>query len=64
MCIVIGTIPLGQFIYGFVFEHIGNFTYAPFYMAALIMIVLVFLVEVFFMKLNNLWNNKNLYRKI
>ncbi|MEG6566312.1 MFS transporter [Thermoanaerobacterium saccharolyticum] len=49
MCIVIGTIPLGQFIYGFVFEHIGHFTYAPFYMASLIMIVIsVFSRSIFY----------------
>ncbi|MDI3476877.1 MAG: hypothetical protein PWQ59_402 [Thermoanaerobacterium sp.] len=49
MCIVIGTIPLGQFAYGFVFEHIGNFTYIPFYIAALIMIAIsIFTRRIFY----------------
>lgn len=38
MCVVMCTNPLGQFIYGFVFEHIGDHTYLPFYTAAIIMI--------------------------
>jgi MFS family permease len=38
MCVVMCTSPLGQFMYGFVFEHIGNSMYLPFYGAALIMI--------------------------
>ncbi|GBF35606.1 ABC transporter [Desulfocucumis palustris] len=37
MCVVMCTIPLGQLVYGFVFEHIGSDTYLPFYIAALIM---------------------------
>jgi len=40
MCIVMGTIPLGQFVFGFVFEHIGSSTYLPFYVVALIMIAI------------------------
>lgn len=38
MCVCMCTNPLGQFIYGIVFEHIGNGTYMPFYGAGLIMI--------------------------
>ncbi len=38
MCICMCTNPLGQFLYGFVFEKIGSSTYLPFYMAALIML--------------------------
>ncbi|MHB9293683.1 putative Enterobactin exporter EntS [Hollandina sp. SP2] len=37
MCVVMCTSPLGQFMYGLVFEHIGNRTYLPFYSAALMM---------------------------
>jgi MFS family permease len=37
ICICMCTNPLGQFIYGVVFEKIGSSTYLPFYMAALIM---------------------------
>ena len=38
ICVVMCTTPLGQFIYGFVFEHIGNAAYLLFYAAALLMI--------------------------
>jgi hypothetical protein len=38
MCVVMCTMPLGQLIYGFVFEHIGSGIYLPFYAAGLIMI--------------------------
>ena len=38
MCVVMCTIPLGQFIYGIVFEHIGSSIYIPFYAAGFIMI--------------------------
>ena len=37
ICVVMCTSPLGQALYGFVFAHIGNSTYLPFYAAALIM---------------------------
>ena len=49
MCVVMCTIPLGQFIYGLVFEHIENSTYLPFYVVALIMIgVSVFTRHIFY----------------
>lgn len=38
MCVVMCTSPLGQFMYGFVFESIGSTTYLPFYAAGAIMI--------------------------
>jgi len=38
MCVAMCTIPLGQFIYGIVFEHIGSRIYIPFYVAGFIMI--------------------------
>ena len=38
MCICMCTNPLGQFLYGIVFEKIGSSTYLPFYTAALIML--------------------------
>jgi len=48
MCVVMCTIPLGQFIYGIVFEHIGNRIYLPFCVAGLIMIgISVFTRRVF-----------------
>ncbi|MPN43218.1 hypothetical protein SDC9_190777 [bioreactor metagenome] len=38
LCVCMCTNPVGQFIYGIVFEHIGNSAYLPFYAAALIML--------------------------
>jgi hypothetical protein len=43
ICICICAIPLGQFIYGIVFEKTGNHAYLLFYAAAFIMIVITFL---------------------
>ena len=40
MCVCMCTNPLGQFIYGIVFENIGSITYLPFYVATLIMIII------------------------
>ncbi|MDR1322626.1 MAG: MFS transporter [Gracilibacteraceae bacterium] len=37
ICVVMCTNPLGQFAYGFVFEHIGSGIYLPFYAAGLVM---------------------------
>jgi hypothetical protein len=49
MCVVMCTIPLGQFIYGLVFEHIGSSTYLPFYVVALIMIgISIFTRRIFY----------------
>lgn len=49
MCVVMCTIPLGQFIYGFVFEHIEGSPYLPFYVVALIMIgISVFSRRIFY----------------
>ena len=38
MCVVMCTVPLGQAIYGFAFEHIGENIYLLFYVAGIIMI--------------------------
>lgn len=40
ICVCMCSSPIGQFIYGFVFEHIGRYTYLPFYIASLITIML------------------------
>lgn len=45
MCIAMCTNPLGQFIYGFVFENIGSNVYIPFYVAGVIMIVISLLTR-------------------
>jgi len=42
ICLCMCTNPLGQFIYGIVFENIGSNAYLPFYAAALIMIGVAF----------------------
>ena len=40
ICICMCTNPIGQFVYGIVYENIGSYIYMPFYVAALIMIVI------------------------
>ena len=52
MCVVMCTMPLGQFIYGFVFEHIGNIIYLPFYLAGFIMISISILTRHIFNAIN------------
>ena len=54
MCVVMCTIPLGQFIYGFVFEHIGSSKYIPFYVAGFIMIGISVLTRRIFYGIDNL----------
>ncbi|BAH07194.1 hypothetical protein CKR_2143 [Clostridium kluyveri NBRC 12016] len=49
ICVCMCANPLGQFIYGIVFEHIRSSTYLPFYVAALIMIgISVFTRRIFY----------------
>ena len=45
MCVVMCTMPLGQLIYGFVFEHIGNMICLPFYLAGVVMTVISLLTR-------------------
>ncbi|MCD8355704.1 MAG: MFS transporter [Clostridia bacterium] len=40
ICICMCSNPIGQFIYGFVFEHIGKYSYIPFYISAMLVIVI------------------------
>ena len=40
MCVVMGTMPLGQVVYGFAFEHIGGSMYLLLYFAGFIMIII------------------------
>jgi putative permease len=40
ICFCMCSSPIGQFLYGLVFEHIGNYTYIPFYAASLVTIVI------------------------
>jgi len=49
ICIGMCAMPLGQFIYGFVFENIGRYAYLPFYAAALIVIgISIFTRRIFY----------------
>ena len=49
MCVVMCTSPFGQFIYGFVFEAIGNEIYLPFYIGGFIMIgIAIFTRHIFY----------------
>lgn len=49
MCVVMCTSPLGQFIYGFIFEKTGESTYIPFYIGGFIMIgISIFTRHIFY----------------
>lgn len=49
MCVVMCTSPLGQFLYGIVFEHIGSSIYLPFYIGGLLMIgISIFTRRIFY----------------
>ncbi len=45
LCVCMCTNPIGQFVYGLVFEHIGGSVFLPFYTAALIMLGIVLLTH-------------------
>jgi len=57
ICICMCTMPLGQFIYGFVFEKIENGTYYQFYLAALIMIGISIFTRRIFNEMDRLLSN-------
>ncbi|MDR3314216.1 MAG: MFS transporter [Oscillospiraceae bacterium] len=52
ICICMCTNPLGQFIYGFVFAHIGRFAYLPFYAATLLMLTITIATRSVFSRQN------------
>jgi len=52
------TNPVGQFIYGIAFEHIGNNVYLPFYIAALVVIGISILTRRIFYKVDGLVKNQ------
>jgi MFS family permease len=54
ICVCMCTNPVGQFIYGFVFEKIGSGAYLPFYAAALIMIGIAVLTRRIFYGIDRL----------
>jgi hypothetical protein len=54
ICVCMCTNPLGQFIYGFVFDKAGNYTYVPFYTAVLIMIGIGIMTRQVFYGIDNL----------
>ncbi|GHU60312.1 MFS transporter [Clostridia bacterium] len=58
ICVCMCTNPLGQFIYGFVFDRIGSHTYIPFYIAALIMVGIGLLTRRVFYGIDNLLENQ------
>ena len=58
VCICMCTNPVGQFIYGIVFEHIGNNVYLPFYIAALVVIGISILTRQIFYKIDGLVKNQ------
>lgn len=54
ICVCMCTNPVGQFIYGIVFEHIGNNVYLPFYIAALVVIGISILTHGIFCEVDGL----------
>ena len=54
ICVCMCTNPVGQFIYGIVFEHIGDKVYLPFYIAAIAVIVISVLTRRTFNKFDDL----------
>lgn len=54
LCICMCTNPLGQFMYGIVFEHTGSSTYVPFYAAGLVMLVICFFTRRIFYGIDQL----------
>ena len=49
ICMCMCTNPLGQFIFGIVFERIGNFTYLPFYAASIsVIFISIFTRRIFY----------------
>lgn len=53
ICVCMCSNPIGQFIYGFIFEHINKYTYIPFYVAAFIVISMGVLSRRLFCKVDN-----------
>jgi hypothetical protein len=48
--------PLGQLIYGLVFDSIGSRVFIPFYIAFVVMLVIIFLTRQVFRQLTKLVN--------
>ncbi|MFV0432291.1 MAG: MFS transporter [Alphaproteobacteria bacterium] len=54
ICICMCTSPLGQFVYGIIFDKIGTFVFIPFYIAGLLMIIISLCTYHFFYKAQRL----------
>ena len=64
MCVVMCTMPLGQVIYGFVFEHIGQRLHFPFYTAGIIMLGISFITRGVFYGIDRQLNKNSESSKI
>ena len=53
ICVCMCSAPIGQFLYGIVFEHIGKYTYLPFYIAAVIVIGMGIMTRHIFYEVDN-----------
>lgn len=53
ICINMCANPIGQLVYGIIFEHIGNFTYLPFYAAPIMMICISVFTRPMFGRIDN-----------
>jgi MFS family permease len=58
ICVCMCTSPLGQFIYGFIFEKTGNRIYIPFYAAALTILIIALFTRHIFYNMGNLIKEK------
>lgn len=54
ICICRMTSPVGQFVYGLVYENVGNYYYLPFYLMGLFTIVIALLTRKVFQKVEEL----------
>ncbi|MDR1135682.1 MAG: MFS transporter, partial [Clostridiales Family XIII bacterium] len=53
LCVCLCTNPIGQFVYGFVFENIRHSIYIPFYVAAILMMGVSIFTRSMFRTINN-----------
>lgn len=59
ICICMGAMPVGQFVYGFVFENVTEAVWLPFYVAALIVIGISFFTRRLFYGIDSLVTGEN-----
>lgn len=61
ICICMCSNPIGQFIYGHIFEHIGQYSYIPFCVAAILVFIIAFFCRKLFMAVEITLKQNKLY---